>query len=266
MRHLKFGFVVIGTFFLISKTQASEVFSSADSMEAKSWSFSAFGSTSRLEPKVKVTNNGSVQVPTSGGSTSVFGTTNAEIKMEQESEQVVGLFEFQPHDGLKYRFKIGQVREFNLEFSSGSQTNKLETTGSGFVWGVGIGGSLAPSSIVSLGIRWDVAYAQTNVNLDRLQGGPAAYAVDQDFRQEEIQGSLTLSRRWKMVEPYGGVKVFHLMNRLVDNGTKEKIKGTNDEVSPFVGLQWMVAEKDSLVIEGSFVGEKSLSAGFKAQF
>lgn len=263
LRALVLGAIFCSGVFVV---QASEVLSSADVLEAGSWAVSVYGQGSETKPQVKMSGIDAVSVPVSGGMSAVSSNENAEIKMEQTVSQVLAAFEFRPSEGLKYRFKVGQVREFDLEFSSGSQTNKLQASNSGYVWGVGLGGRIAPGSIVSTAISWDLGYTQTDVSADRFEGGPVVYAVNEQWRQEEYQGSLDFSRRWKAWEPFAGIKLTHVVNRLMDGSTKRTIGGTNDGISPFIGLQWMVADKESLVVEGSFLDEKSLTAGFKVQF
>jgi hypothetical protein len=246
--------------------EASEIFSSADTMETHGWSVSAYGREAKTQPVVRLTGTNAIQVPVTGGSATVFSNENADLKMDQRVSEVVAAFDFHPHDGLTYRARIGQIQDFDLEFSSGSQTNKLESTKSGMVWGLGVGGGIAPGSIVSTAISWQLQFTQRLVDLDRLQGGPVVYASDERFRQDEFQGSVNFSRRWKMWEPYAGLKIMRVTSRLQDNATKERVSGSKNGVSPFVGLQVGVAEKESLVIEGSFVDEKSLTAGIKLQF
>ncbi len=246
--------------------QASEIGSSADISESKSWGISVFGTESKIEPKVKASGTDLISVPTTGGSASLFSSSDAEIKMEQQSSALVAKVEFRPGDALKYRFKVGQIREFDLEFSSGSQTNKLQSTKDGLLWGFGVSGSFAPGSIVSTAVGWDLSYTRTDVDLDRFEGGPVVYASNESFRQEEYQGSISCSRRWKMIDPYIGLKVMYVISRLQDDETKERVSGKTSFVSPFAGVQWLFADRESFVVEGSLVGEKSLTAGFKMQF
>lgn len=186
--------------------------------------------------------------------------------MEQSASEIMAAATFRPKEGLTYKLKVGQVRDFDLEFSSGSQTNKLEATKEGFVWGLGVGGGIAPGSIVSTAISWELSFTQRLVSLDRLQGGTVVYATDERLRQEEYQASVNFSRRWKSLEPFAGLKVIRIASRLQDNLTKERVSGNKDGFSPFVGLQWAIAERESLVVEGSFVDEKALTAGLKVQF
>ena len=86
------------------------------------------------------------------------------------------------------------------------------------------------------------------------------------YQEEEIQGALNFSRRWKTFEPYAGLKILRTIATMVDQSTKGKIKGSNDGVSPFVGIQWDLADRESIVLEGSFADEESFSASMKVQF
>ena len=264
LRALVLGAIFCSGVFVV---QASEIFSSAEMLEAGSGAVSVFGQVIETKPVVELSGVSAISVPLSGGgSSTIFSSSEAELEMEQRLSQVVASFEIRPREGLRYKFKAGQVREFDLEFSSGSQTNKLQSSNDGYVWGVGLAGRIAPGSMVSTAICWEVAYTQTNIDIDRFEGGPVVLPIDQNWRQEEVQGSMNFSRRWKMLEPFAGLKLARVMNRLKDKGSKAIVRGSNETIAPFVGLAWAVTDKESLVVEVSFVDEESITAGFKVQF
>lgn len=262
-----FWALMLGAFFCSGVfVFADGVFSSADLIESGGKSFSVIAVSKETEPEVHLSNSNSIQVPVSGGSVGVFSGGNATVKMEQHSSEILAIFEIRPKEGFQYRFKAGQIRDFDLQFSSGSQVNKLEATQDGFVWGAGLSGRIAAGSMVSVAISWSLDYTQTHVNLDRFQGGDVVYSSGQRWRQEEFEGNLNFSHRWKMIEPFGGLKVIRVKNRLVDETTKGKVSGANDVLSPFVGIQWNIAANESLSVGASFLDEKLFSAGFKFQF
>lgn len=244
-----------------------ELFGAANLLDEKAWSVGAYHTESEIEPVVEISGVNAIQVPTSGGSTTIFSGGNSEVEMEQESASNVLLLNFRPHGGFQYGLRLGQVSQFELQFSSGSQTNTLESTKDGFVWGLNLGKTIAVGSIVSTAISWDLSYTNTRVDLDRFQGGPvAAVPASQKLNQDEFQAAVNFSRRWKMIEPYAGVKVSSVKTTLKDKTTKESVSGRTEGVSPFVGLEFSFFGKEMLIVEASFVDQKSISAGLNIQF
>src|SRR4051812_2333850 len=89
--------------------EASEVFSTTDSMGNRSWALSVYGLETKTKPVIRISGGGSVPVPVSGGNSTIFSNENADLKMEQQSSEVVAAADFHPGEGLTYRFKVGQV-------------------------------------------------------------------------------------------------------------------------------------------------------------
>jgi hypothetical protein len=258
------GFFIFSSF--LKKSDASPVLQSGELIEGKSWSLSLIGSSVKKEPVVKISGTDSIQIPTSGGSATVFSNSNAEIELEQEYKAGIFNLEFRPQEGLQYRARFGQVDGFSLEFSSGSHTNKFESTDLGFLWGVGISGRIVPGSMVSTAIKWDLCYTEIRSDLDRFDSADAVTSSDAEFREREYQGSILFSQRWKELEPFGGLKILRTVSQIRDNGTKGRVTGTEDNVSPVVGLKWNFFNRESVMVEASFVGEESISAGVQVQF
>ncbi len=86
-----------------------------------------------------------VQVPVSGGGSSIiFSGVNTEIETETESESLITNFGYKPSESLQYQVRLGQIRKYDLEFSSGSHVNKLDALDDGFLWGMALGGRINP--------------------------------------------------------------------------------------------------------------------------
>jgi hypothetical protein len=264
-QHWFLWFVLILTG-MFTTGHASELLSSADVMEGGKWSVSVYGRTAKMEPVLSISNASSVLVPLSSGNSTIFSAQNTDVTLEQESESAVVAVKFRPKNGLTYRVKAGQIQSFDLEFSSGSHTNKLEATDGGLVWGLGAEWSVSPGSIVSPAITLDGSWTRTSVDLDRFQSPGVVSATQNRFEQDELQLALNLSRRWKQLEPFGGLKVSRLISRLRDDGTKESLRGYHDGWAPFLGLQWEFFDGESLLIEASFVDDESISAGLNLKF
>src|SRR5262245_14437360 len=107
-RKISWAFLLMGIlcpgFFVV---QASEVFSSGDVMESGSWALSAYGRSLKAEPQIELSGVSAVAVPTSGGSTTLFSNSNADVEMDQKAEEVVMSAAFRPREGLTYKMKVG---------------------------------------------------------------------------------------------------------------------------------------------------------------
>jgi hypothetical protein len=244
----------------------AETFSSATLLDGKSWSFSAYGRSVKSEPTVNFSGIVAVSVPTSGGTSTVFSGNTADVELEQESADVTISASFRPREGLVYTGYVGQIQQFELDFSSGSQTNSLRSTSDGWRWGLSVSGGITPLSPVSVGVNWSLGYTQTKVNLDRLRGGDLVYAVDNALTQQEFQGALQAVMRVKSLEPYIGLKIIHLQTQIDDKASKHRVKGEDSGVSPLIGVRWAIFDREFLQIEASFLDEESVAAGFAVQF
>ncbi len=240
---------------LANLSQAAELMSTADVIEGGKWSFSFYGRSAESEPVLKLTDNNVI----SSGS-------NAELDVDQSLEEAVAAIKFRPHNGLTYRVKAGQVRNFDIEFSSGSHTNKFEATSTGLVWGLGAEWNVAPGSIVSPAVTMDASWTQRLVTLDRFQAPGVVQSVDDRFQQDEIQLALNISKRWKKVEPFAGLKVSRVISTLKDQTTKSSLRGVEDGVSPFVGIALEFFDAETLMLEASFLDEESINAGLNVRF
>ena len=263
---IKKSFVGVILLFFSSSLSAVEIMSSADVMEGGKWSVSVYGRSVKIEPVLKVSDSSAVQIPLTSGSATISSSSNAEIDFDQEFEEVVAAIKFRPKNGLTYRLKVGQVRSFDIEFSSGGHSNKFEATRDGLVWGLGAEWSVYPGSIVSPAVTLDAGWTQRVVSLDRFESPGVVAVTDDKFQQDEVQLALNISKRWNKFEPFAGIKLNRVVSRLQDNGTKQSLQGTQDGVAPFVGLQLEIFESESIIIEASFVDEASISAGINLKF
>jgi len=244
----------------------SELMSTADQMESKSWGITAYGRSVKTKPILKLTDASSIQIPTTGGGTTIFSASDSDVKLEEDHQETVAAFTTRPRDGLTYHLKLGQIRDFDMQFASGSVTNSLESLKNGYLWGLGIKWNAALGTIVSSAIAIDLSYTQRQIDLDRFHSNGNTISTDKKFEQDELQGALNVSRRWAQLEPYAGIKVLWVQSTLKDDDTKEKVSGRSDGLSPFVGFEWEFFPKESFIVEASFVDEKSLSAGLNVKF
>ena len=186
--------------------------------------------------------------------------------MEQKQEGIIAALTFRPYEGLHYRIKAGQITKYSLSYASGSLTNEFENQDSGLVWGVGARWNVSQNTMVSSAVSLDLSYTQTLVSIDRFKSGGTLTPVSQSIKQDEIQGAVTLSHRFKWIEPFGGLKVSQVKTTLKDKSTQEQLKGTQEMFSPFIGVEIEMFKNEKFIIEASFVDEKSVSAGINLNF
>jgi len=246
---------------------ASELMSSADVLESGKIMLSVYGTKSNSEGNLSVSGGQSFSLETPDGNTSTFSDSKADIELTEKMSAAVLALSFRPYDGFQYRVKAGQVRDMSVEYSSGSWVNKLSNvSGDGFLWGGGIRWNLQPATIVSAGVAIDLSYTQTLVNLDKFEANGDVSASNVRYQSDEVQGALEVSRRWKTIEPYGGIKLNWYRSQMEDTVTKSKVAGTKNRISPFVGFLWEAFPNEQFLVEGSFVDEQSISAGFNIKF
>jgi len=220
--------------------------SSADVMEGKSWSITGYGKHEESEPLVE---NG-----------------NTDLRFEEAHDAAGVALTVRPGDGLHYRFLFGVLQNYVLKVGSGSFVNRHDAQSDGHQFGLGVRWSAIPQTSVSLGTAFDLSYMHRTVDFKRLTSNGAVTALDEQFEQDEIQAAANISKRWKQLEPYGGLKVSYVTSKLTDHSTLSTMRGSNEEISPFVGLKWEFFQKESLIIEASFADEESISAGLNIQF
>ncbi len=245
---------------------ANELMSSADLMGAKEWKITVYGQTVETKPEIDVNNVDAIQIPTISGGSTVFSAANAVIELEEKFHATIANFLFRPKDGLSYGIKIGQIRGFVVGFSSGSQTNSLEANKNGFLWGANVKWNVSQGTMVSPAVALDFSLVNKSVPLDKFEAGGVTSPTDKMFEQDEYQLALNFSKRWKSLEPYGGLKGSRTVTRLKDGTTKECVRGEKDGISPFLGFQWDVFPGETIVVEGSLAEEKSFSAGMSLKF
>jgi len=244
---------------------AGEVLVTPDDASLEKWAAAAFYQSAEIEPEVRVNGSSSVQIPVSGGGTAtVFSQANADVSLEQNLELAGVVLVVRPKK-LRYSVSLAQIRNFEIEFASGSLTNSLRSD-NGFRVGLGIAGSFVPVTTASVGIGWSLDYRHLVTGLRRFESGGVVSAANQRFTQDEFQAAVTACWRWKMIAPYAAIKLQRWVTRLADRGTRESIRGESEGLSPAIGIEWTPLPGEGLVIEASFVDEESLTASWIAKF
>jgi hypothetical protein len=260
------GLLSVFFVFLATVGYSSELMMTADQLDASGVQIQLHGGKTQYEPVVRINNGESIEVPTSGGSTTIFGDSNADVEMEAEYESAVLDIAVRPREGLTYLFKIGRIENFDLSYSSGSQTNSLQSLSQGFIWGVGLKWNAALGTIVSSAISFDLSYSRKSISLERFNDMVVTLPSSTKFEEDEFQAAMTVSHRFHRFEPYGGLKIARLETRLKDDYTKDQVEGHSDSLSPFIGLRAEIFQKELVTIEASFLDETSIHAGLGIQF
>ncbi len=225
---------------------ASELMSSADIMESKSWSVAAYGKTEDSEPRIK---NGST-----------------ELDFEAEHEATGVILTVRPGDGMHYRLMYGVLRDYTLEVGSSTFVNKHEAQSDGHQIGFGVRLNGTPVTAVSLGVALDLSYVRQAVDFEWLTSNGVGSALNERFVQDEFQAAVNISKKWSKFEPYGGLKTSYVETRILDRTTNGKLYGNKVEWSPFVGLKYEFFQKESLIVEASFADEEAVSIGLNIEF
>lgn len=233
----------------------------ADEAAIERGAFVALYEQSEIEPAVHIGGGAAVEVPTG----SVFSQANADVTFER-SASLVGLKFVGRPEKLRYSLFIAQVRRFEIEFASGSATNRFDSTDNGFAFGAGIGGSFVPSSIASVGIGWDLQFRQTRVEFERFASVAGVAVASQELIEDEVQAAVTASRRFGVLSPYLGLKISRWITRLEDKATGDNLRGTVDGASVVAGLEYAPLMGEAGFIEASFFDEESVTVGWGFRF
>jgi hypothetical protein len=126
---------------------------------------------------------------------------------------------------------------------------------------------LFPDTFVSpaVAIEAGLMYGQAPLNSFR-SGTSASIPISNTAEVLELQIAALISKKFASVEPYGGVKIFRDYLTLKDNTDVGQISGVKDSVGVFGGARLYVHPHEALVIEGSVLGENSITIAWNVAF
>jgi hypothetical protein len=217
------------------------------------------------EPVVSVENGGAITVPGNGGGISVFGNSSADVSLDQSADGFGATVAFRGDSRLQYRLKFGVVRDFELAFSSGSQTNRLRNARDGLTYGFDVSGDLSIDTPVTPAIAWTVGVDRTEVELDELLGDTAD-RVNLKSDQVRWWGAVRIGKRWKWALPYAGLEVERMSTRLSDQDSVARVGGRKDGALPLVGLSLLPSTQENFLVEASFGQGTSVTASATISF
>jgi len=200
------------------------------------------------------------------GPLSYLSGSQTDIESNSNAAGMCAQLMFNPNNGLYYWLKAG-VAGYELDIPSLSVTNKLSGQEQGWVCGAGARKLLFPGTIVTPAVAIDAGFSYYSFGFDCLRSGDAApVSVNERLEILETQADIVISKRIKKVEPYGGLKVYRKMAALTDKPSFSNVSGIKDNAGLFFGLKFDFYQYEALVLEGSFIGDTSFSAGINIGF
>jgi|GEM_PF-4416834 len=192
--------------------------------------------------------------------------SQTDIESDSSANGMCAQLMFNPNDGLYYWLKAGVIG-YELDMPSQSATNKLSGQEQGWVCGAGARKQLFPGTIVTPAVALDIGFNYYSFAFDCLRSGDAApVSINDTLQILETQADVIISKRINNFEPYGGLKVYRKAAMLTDKPSFSNISGVKDNAGLFFGLKFDFYQYEALVLEGSFIGDTSFSAGINIGF
>jgi hypothetical protein len=199
------------------------------------------------------------------GGFSYFSQVSNNFECQGKQSDVTVKLLCNPHSGLYYWLKAGSG-SYELEIPSATVKSIYSTLDNGYTAGAGVRKILFPDTLFTPAIAVDLGITYDSFELNALQQGSQQHKVSTKLELTEVQAALTVSKILHKFEPYGGIKVFRTYTRLTDRDSLDSVNGLKDNAGIFLGARLKFLPKEALIIEGSLVGETSITAGWNIQF
>ncbi len=202
----------------------------------------------------------------SAGGINYYSDVSAKFDVDAKSSAMSVKYMFNPHSDLYYWVKLGQGN-YELEIPSDTVKNRLSSRENGLIVGAGVRKMLFPDTIVTPAIAVELNATVSDYKLDGFKPGNGADTVVSDeLSLAQLEAALIISKKYRMLEPYGALKISHNQSSLWDNESTAKIDGSTDTVGLVAGVKIRVFQKESLVFEGGFIDENYVSAAWNIEF
>ena len=264
---LFFAFLLThNNYFLIPVLYASETMDTAEQIEKGKFRLTFYYSCFENNPAFKV--SGPVRISTGPGTGVIVTGAETEILCAGEGNQANVKLTFNPFEGFIWWGKITTILNYTLTIPSTTATStQLQAVEPGISAGLGIRYQVFPETIVSPGICIDFALTATEINFKKfLSISRQIQIVKNKFEMQELQMSFLVSKKYRYIQPYGGFKVFRLYSKLLDEISLEESHGLKDNVNLYLGAKINLKKFEWLILEGNFIGERSISVGFGGKF
>ncbi|MBI4425565.1 MAG: autotransporter domain-containing protein [Elusimicrobia bacterium] len=176
----------------------------------------------------------------------------------------------QPWEHVQYYGGFGPGK-LTLRLPDGQVMTSKRT---GWAFQGGARAVILPDTVVSPAVALDLGYWFHRYAFDEVRPAATAAAgqISQRLDIQQLQVALETSHRFEFqdpkmaLEPYGGVKWLRSQSSLTDNQLGGQVAGAQDTITPFVGLQVPVFERETLFAEASFVNGIQYAAGLHVRF
>jgi len=200
------------------------------------------------------------------GNNSYFSNVSNDLESDGRSSDVSVKLVINPDNGLYYWFKAG-VSDYSLDIPSDTVKNNLSGQDKGLICGFGARKLLFPDTIVSPAVAVGLGVNYAVYGLDSFRSGDSAPVVVNDKLEiTEFQADVVISKKLDKFEPYGGVKVYRKNVTLTDRASIANVSGAKDDAGLFFGTRFSYFKNEALIVEGSFVGDTSFTAGVNINF
>jgi hypothetical protein len=254
------GFLI--TTVLCSLSFAQEILIPARQIEKGKGSLILYFSTLQDKLNLHLENQSQVQV----GGLTYASTASNDFESLGKSQGVGVKFVINPADGLYYWLKLGSG-SYGLEIPSQTVKNTYSTQDNGITAGFGIRKRLLADTIVTPAFALDFGFDYSLYNLAVLKPeGGALTGVSDKLELTQFQAAAVISKKYSKFEPYGGIKVLRNYVSLTDRLSLDKIYGYKDNAGIYLGVKASLYESESLVIEGNFFGEESVTIAWNVEF
>ncbi len=178
-----------------------------------------------------------------------------------KSHVVGALFSYGLTDTVSVALKGGSILEPRVEAQGDAWESRA-----GYLYGIDLYHEVFPSTPLRPGVQLSGGVTGFLVPLDRADVDDSGMTpVDQKMSGVEYHGSVVATYKWRMAEPYAGLRGFGNNVSWRDNSSgasPAKITGhAHGNLSVVVGLPLRLSQDLRVFVEGRFVSETALTAG-----
>jgi hypothetical protein len=254
--------LAVSLLLLCSLSYAGETVFSARQLGSSYGAVSVYYTHTSETLSLQVNSNDAIAV----GNVQYFSAVTNDLATDVKSDRVAVKWSFHPTPEIDYWLKAGSAN-YELSYPAASERDTLSSDEPGYVVGFGFRKLLMPDTIVTPAVSVDLGGEYLECGLQRFQQGNAAATVVSDrVVQTEVQASVIASKKYKVFEPYAGLKVSDEGLSLLNKASVNSVSGTKNLVSLFAGCKVAMAGKDGLIIEASFIGQTAFTAGWNIEF
>lgn len=263
MKKISFFFAGLSVILCGSLTYSSEIVIPAAQIMKGKGVVVIYYTRANQDLNLQVSNKDEIKVNNS----SYFSEVTNDFKCNGNANSVLVKAVINPVDeGFYYWLKAGSG-SYDLEIPSASVRNKLSGRNLGTIVGLGMRSQLFPDTIVTPALAIEMGGSYSVYDLDVFKSGSDPnQSIANRFEVFEAQISCLISKKIRKFEPFGGLKIARTFNQLRQLNSQGSVSGAKDNAGVFAGARYYVHSNETVVIEGGFVGETSLTIGWNINF